>query len=318
MQTLINIEDLTKEHYKGQLLKDVNLGKYNTWHVGGKADYVYKPDSISDLQTFLRVVYSTNQAIKFCFLGLGSNILIRDGGFRGIVILTNANKNSDLSELQIDKDNSITAGAGVTCAKLARVLADNKHPIGAFWSGIPGTIGGALAMNAGCYGHETWEFVEKVAVLDNQGNSYELYPKDFKISYRHIELINKEILESREFWFTKVWLKLPLDANTCGRSQIKDLLNKRAESQPIGSFSGGSTFKNPEGNYAAKLIQEAGLKGYAIGGAKVSTKHANFIINDKTATADDIEKLIKYIKLKVFEKYSVELEPEVKIIGELL
>lgn len=325
MQSTINIENIINSEYKGQLLRDVNLAKYNTWHVGGKADYVYKPNSIQDLKKFIGNVYQLNQNIQFYFLGLGSNILIRDGGFRGIVILTNANKNSDLSELAVldsfndePSEKIITAGAGVTCAKLARVLADHQHPGGAFWAGIPGTMGGALAMNAGCYGHETWEYVKKVEVIDCFGNSYILSPTDFNISYRHIELANKNLLKSSQYWFTKAWLNLPYNDDTCGRQQIKELLQKRSESQPIGLFSGGSVFKNPEGNFSAKLIQDAGLKGFSIGGAKVSTKHANFIINDKTASAEDIEQLIKHIKKVVYDKYTIELEPEVKIIGESL
>lgn len=311
--TEVNLkQDITKIETKGELLPNLNLSKYNTWHVGGQVDYAYKPRDLADLQLFFKQLYIIDPEINITWLGLGSNVLIRDGGLSGVLILSNAGKNGGLNNLSLLEPGQVYVGAGVPCAKLAKFLADAKFPIGAFWAGIPGTMGGALAMNAGCYGYETWEFVKKVQVLTRKGELLDLYPEDFKISYRHLESKNN----IGEFWFVNAWLELPEDTELCGRQEIKKLLNKRSSSQPIGLFSGGSVFKNPEGDYSARLIEQAGLKGYKIGGASISEKHANFIINDKTATAADIEQLILYVQAEVFNKFNIKLEPEVKLMGE--
>lgn len=308
--------DVLLQEFSDNLQKDVSLAKYNTWRVGGKADYVFKPRNLSDLQNFLKALSHHAFKPNILWLGLGSNVLIRDGGYRGVIVLTNSGKDSGLNSLEL-RDNNVIVGAGVPCAKFAKFLADNNYPAGAFWAGIPGTMGGALAMNAGCYGHETWEYVKGVTMMSRDGEMLNLTTNDFNISYRHTELRDPE-LKTKELWFTSASLSLPHNEELCGRQEIKQLLKKRNDSQPIGLFSGGSVFKNPEGNYSARLIEEAGLKGYQIGGAMVSSKHANFIVSDKTATAENIEQLMLQVQKQVAERFNINLEPEVKIIGEHL
>lgn len=343
---IINLINNKNSKYNHRLFKNYLLNKSNTWHVGGKADLVFKPNDILDLQSFLKDLYQINKNIDIYWLGLGSNVLIRDGGIRGLVILTSINKNQGLNNLfildnnnfnkyQFDNfcnfsdfskfdyghefENLIICGAGVPCSKLAKFLVKNHFANGAFWAGIPGTMGGALAMNAGCYGDETWSYVKFVEVINKKGDIYLLSKKDFEIAYRKIKLRSNNILETNNnFGFLNAYLSLEKNYNIDGNLEIKKLLKTRTEAQPIGKLSCGSVFKNPANNYSAKLIQDSGLKGYKIGGAMVSDKHANFIINDKTATANDIETLINYIQQAVQEKTGITLEPEVKIIGEKL
>jgi UDP-N-acetylmuramate dehydrogenase len=314
-----DITDLAAK-YNERLVQNLMLNKFNTWHVGGPADLVYNPKNIKELQSFLADLYQIADKVPICFLGLGSNVLIRDRGIRGIVVFTN--NDQGLCNLEIISDKNygqvISCEAGVPCAKLAKFLAKHDYPVGAFWSGIPGTMGGALAMNAGCYGHETWEYVVGVEVIDRMGKLIKLTPSDFDISYRTVKIKNTLNLSDNpsEFWFVRAILKLPEDKSISGLQEIKNLLHKRSVDQPIGLFSGGSVFRNPTGNYAAKLIDQAGLKDSAIGGARVSNKHANFIINDKTSTAKDIEMLIERVEQTVFEKFGIKLKPEVIILGE--
>jgi UDP-N-acetylmuramate dehydrogenase len=310
----INLENFK---YKGKLEKNVSLAKYTTWHVGGFADFVFKPKNLQDLSNFLTQLYDLDKEISIHWLGLGSNVLIRDTGLRGIVILTNNGKEHGLNTLEMLNDSEfgevVHVGAGIPCAKLAKFLVDQHYNKAAFWAGIPGTMGGALAMNAGCYGSETWDFVVKLEVINRAGELKTIYPDDFDVHYRSITLREP----SEELWFVGAWLKLiksNIDADL-GRQEIKQLLQKRSSAQPIGQFSGGSVFKNPKGDYSARLVETAGLKGYRIGGAYVSEKHANFIINDKTATAEDIEQLIAYIQDVIFNKFNIKLEPEVKMLG---
>lgn len=311
------------DNFNTKLLQNVTLADYTTWHVGGKADFLFQPKNLKELQNFLQELVLIDKTIPIYFLGLGSNVLIRDGGLRGIVILTNSSSSIGLHKHEIISTRKfgkvIQCEAGVPSAKLAKFLAKSDYPEGAFWAGIPGTMGGALAMNAGCYGSETWEYVVQTDIIDRAGNIYELGPHDFDISYRSVKLKDevKTKLNIVEYWFLNAILRLAHDDSINASQSIRSLLQKRTSQQPIGQFSGGSVFRNPIGNFAAKLIDECGLKGVAIGGAYVSSKHANFIINDKTATAKDIELLITYVQKTVYEKYAINLEPEIRIIGEL-
>lgn len=311
----INVDNL---RYTGELEKDISLSKYTTWHVGGKADLVFKPKNLEDLKNLLSQLYAVDKNIDISWLGLGSNVLIRDSGLRGLVILTNSGKDHGLNTLEILEDAAfgdvIHVGAGIPCAKLAKFLVEHSYTNAAFWAGIPGTMGGALAMNAGCYGGETWNSVISLEVINRLGEVKSVDPSYFDVRYRSVTITGT----TEELWFVGALLKLPklLDCDaSIGRQEIKNLLQKRTSAQPIGQFSGGSVFKNPHGDYSARLIEAAGLKGYRIGGAYVSEKHANFIINDKTATAKNIEELIFYIQQTVFDKFKIKLEPEVKIIG---
>ena len=294
------VESIT---YRGQLLVDEPMSKHTSWRVGGTADNFYVPADLSDLQFYLA---SLAPETTVSWIGLGSNILVRDGGIRGVVI---ASLNA-LRSLELNADGSICAEAGVTCAKLAKFA--NKHGLtGAdFFAGIPGTIGGALAMNAGAFGGETWPLVERVVIINRQGQLVDRSAAEFDIGYRRVSQFAGE-------WFAAAYFRFAANASA-QKSDIKHLLQKRNASQPIGLPSCGSVFKNPAGHYAAQLIEASGLKGYALGDASVSTKHANFIISNTKTRAADIEALIGHIQFVVEQKFNVKMETEVRILGEEL
>jgi UDP-N-acetylmuramate dehydrogenase len=293
----------SEKEYLGQLLVQEPLANYTTWRVGGPAAQLYKPVNLADLSVFLKQLPPEEPLF---WLGLGSNSLIRDKGFAGTVILTQG----CLKELALIKENTIRVEAGVSCASMARFCARNSLSGGEFWAGIPGTIGGALRMNAGCHGGETWDFVIEVETINRQGEIRICKPEEFDISYRHVANLENE-------GFVSATCKLSPGDKTTSLALIKSLLAHRAETQPINEFNCGSVFKNPPGSFAAQLIESCGLKGFGIAGAKVSEKHANFIINyEGNASAEAIESLIQTIKSKVYEQKQVELKPEVHIIGD--
>jgi UDP-N-acetylmuramate dehydrogenase len=291
-----------QQHQHSVLLKNEPLARYTSWRVGGKADQLFIANSEQDLQQFLA---SLPKAESVTFIGLGSNLLVRDGGVKGTVIVMH----QALTTLEMDGE-SIYADAGVTCAKLARFSASNAKQGAEFMAGIPGTVGGALAMNAGCYGTETWQIVEKVKTINMTGEINIRQCEEFKASYRYLEMPVKDE------WFLGAWFRLNAGEIKESQQKIKQLLATRLASQPLNLPSAGSTFRNPEGNFAAKLIEECGLKGFIIGGAQVSEKHANFIVNVGNATALDIELLIKHIKETVAEKTGIALQQEVRVIGD--
>ena len=276
---------------------DEPLAKHNSWRVGGLAKVFFMPESVDELSIFLK----HNTLTPILFLGLGSNILIGNNGFDGVVVST-----KKLTELSVEQ-SSICAQAGVGLAKLARFANQNQQSGFSFFAGIPGTVGGALAMNAGAFGAETWQFVRAVKTIDKQGVLYTRAPKDFTIGYRQVlPLYTGEYFLSAEFYGKNI----PSNPD----STIRALLKKRNDSQPIGTASCGSVFKNPKPFFAGELIEKAGLKKHRIGGAFVSDKHANFIINDGTASPNDITQLINFIQQQVWTKFGVKLETEVKII----
>lgn len=287
---------------KGTLMFDASLARYTSWRVGGPADRFYIPVDLDDLQSFLQGL--TVDAPVY-FIGLGSNLLVRDGGVRGTVILMH----NVLTQLKVDGEH-IYAEAGVTCAKLAKFCARESKKGAAFFAGIPGTVGGALAMNAGCYGSETWDVVKCVLTIDRHGQLHTRAAAEFTPSYRHIEkLVADE-------WFVAAWFEFEAGDRDEAQAEIKALLAKRLASQPLNMPSAGSTFRNPEGDFAARLIEASGLKGFTIGGAQVSEKHANFIVNLGHATAMDIEMLIQHMQETVEAKQGVRLQQEVKVLGE--
>ena len=286
---------------QGTLLMNESMARYNSWRIGGKADRLYIPSSLDDLSAFLQ---SLDAEEPVNFVGLGSNLLVRDDGVRGtVVVLHNA-----LNRLQME-GNLIYADAGVTCAKLARFTAKQAKQGGEFWAGIPGTVGGALSMNAGCHGGETWDSVHRVLTIDLKGTVHERNATEFVVTYRHVEMpvVNE--------WYVGAWFNLAVGDPEVSEQKIKTLLAKRLETQPLNLPNAGSTFRNPEGDYAARLVEACGLKGHMIGGAQISEKHANFIVNLGNATAHDIEQLIDLMRDQVKEKFGISLQQEVHVLG---
>lgn len=298
-------EELQAAGLRGALSLDVDMSRYVSWRAGGRAQRMYKPADLEDLRTFLRLLPEDEPVMA---LGLGSNLLVRDGGLRGTVLLLH----SALNELRLEPDGTIYAQAGVPGAKLARFAAQHNLRGAEFFAGIPGTVGGMLTMNAGCYGSETWERVERAQVVDRKGNVGEHTAADYEIGYRHVAL-----RAGREEWFTGAWLRFWSGDGEVARREIKALLDRRMVSQPLSLPNAGSVFRNPPGDHAARLIEACGLKGRRIGGAQVSEKHANFIVNTGGATARDIENLIGEVQAVVRERTGITLHPEVRIIGEI-
>ena len=290
---------------RGELRFNEPMARHVTWRAGGAAARAYVPADLDDLAAFLR---ATRLDEPLLFVGLGSNLLVRDGGFDGTVVFLHA----VLGRLTFAEGGLIYAEAGVASPKVARFAANHGLAGAEFLAGIPGTVGGALAMNAGCYGGETWAIVDRVLMLDRRGNLRERRAGDFEIGYRHVGLrcASDEV-------FAAVWLRLPAGEGAASRGRIRELLEKRIASQPLQLPNAGSVFRNPPDDHAARLIEAAGLKGMAIGGAQVSEKHANFIVNpERRATAADIESLIERVQAVVREKFGVELLREVRIVGE--
>lgn len=289
---------------RGRLTPNASLADYTSWRVGGPADWLYIPADIDDLSSFLSQLPAE---ISVLWLGLGSNVLIRDGGIEGVVIVTQGALTS-ISELG---SQLVRAEAGVSCAQIARYTARLGLTGLEFMAGIPGTVGGALAMNAGCYGGETWRQVHQVETINRQGQRQKRRPSDYVIGYRSVKGPESE-------WFIAGEFLLSPGEKTRALNDIRVLLEKRNASQPTNLPNCGSVFRNPPGDYAARLIEQCGLKGKAIGGAKVSEKHANFIINEGDATASDIEKLIADIASTVLEQHGISLVREVCIIGRTI
>ncbi|HEX6692760.1 MAG TPA: UDP-N-acetylmuramate dehydrogenase [Burkholderiales bacterium] len=282
--------------------RDEPMAKHVSWRAGGKADRFFHPRNLDQLSSFLRTLPGGEPVL---FVGLGSNLLVRDGGYRGTVILMHsAELRPELSE------GRLRAAAGVAAPKVARIAATHGFVGAEFLAGIPGTVGGALAMNAGCYGSETWDVVDSVETIDRQGVVHLRKKGEFEIGYRHCRF-------PREEWFVSAFFKLPKGDGDASRARIKELLAKRIATQPLSLPNAGSVFRNPPGDHAARLIESCGLKGLERGGARVSEKHANFIVNPKgAACAADIEWLIQEVKRIVLDKTKVDLVPEVRIVGE--
>jgi UDP-N-acetylmuramate dehydrogenase len=276
------------------------LSEHTSWKVGGPADIFFIPQSRDDLSDFLKL----NHDKPITWLGNGTNVLVRDGGIRGSVISTK----KSLNKIKMEADNTCRVEAGASCMDLALFTEKNKLGPAAFFSGIPGSIGGALVMNAGSFGHETWDFVESVEVIDQTGTIHHLNPKDFKFSYRTVEF-------PFPLWFLSCLMQFS-DFEITTKSELKDYRDQRLKTQPLSEDTCGSVFKNPEKGHAGDLIERAGLKGHKIGGCSISTKHANFIVNEGRATSKNIEDLIKHVQKAVRKKHNIDLETEVRILGE--
>ncbi len=286
---------------RGQLHCNEPLSKHTTWRVGGPAMRLYRPADVADLAVFLSGVESDEPLL---WIGLGSNLLVADEGFSGTVILTLG----CLSELVRIGPERLRADAGVPSAKVARFAVHEGLTGIEFLAGIPGTVGGALAMNAGAWGAETWDFVCRVKTIDRSGQIRDREPGDFKVGYRSVQGPPGE-------WFVAAEFRLAPGDPEVGAVWIKELLARRAATQPTGSANCGSVFRNPPGDHAARLIDSAGLKGFGIGGAMVSDKHANFIINRGDAKAADLIALIDHVRDVVEQQHGIRLIPEVHRVG---
>jgi UDP-N-acetylmuramate dehydrogenase len=286
---------------RGKLMLDEPMARHTSWRLGGPADSYYVPADLADLQQFLAQLDPDTELL---WVGLGSNLLVRDGGFRGQVI---APLNA-LKQIDLQLDGELYAECGSSCARLAK-YCQKKGLAGAdFFAGIPGTVGGALAMNAGAFGGETWTAVQQLIMIDRQGRLHQREVDEFEVGYRHVRLPQAE-------WFAAALFRFEARAGD-EESNIRQLLRQRNATQPIGEPSCGSVFKNPPGQHAAQLIEAAGLKGHRLGSARVSDKHANFIISDAATRAADVEALIDHVRERVAVQFDVRLESEVRIVGE--
>ncbi|HSD99745.1 MAG TPA: UDP-N-acetylmuramate dehydrogenase [Burkholderiales bacterium] len=307
---------------RGELRRREPMAGHVSWRAGGTAEAAYFPADLDDLVNFLR---SMPVGEPVYMTGLGSNLLVRDGGLRGTVIFTHR----ALRDIRLDHLGALGGGvyaeAGVACPKVARYAAMNDLVGAEFLAGIPGTVGGALAMNAGCYGGETWDIVAHVLTVDRAGKTRARTREDYEIDYRHVRLKGEgggrteededDQGDRSEEWFVATSFRLKRGSGADSRRKITELLRQRIATQPLGEPNAGSVFRNPKGVYAARLIEDCGLKGRAIGNAMISDKHANFIVNRGGARAADIEALILLAEHSVREKFGIVLEREVRIVG---
>lgn len=287
---------------RGVLLRDEPMARHTTWRVGGPADRFYQPADLQDLVAFLGRLPQDEPLV---WVGLGSNLLVRDGGIRGTVIATAGL----LGSIEQIDATTVRVEAGVSCAKVARFCARLGLTGAEFLAGIPGTMGGALAMNAGAFGGETWPLVGQVETVDRHGELRTRRPADYRVGYREVHGPVGE-------WFVAALLQLAIGDTEAASARIRELLDKRSASQPTQQPNAGSVFRNPAGDYAARLIESCGLKGRCVGGACVSEKHANFIVNAAGASAADIESLIGEVAATVARERGVKLECEVHVVGE--
>ena len=288
---------------RGEMRLEESMSSHTSWKAGGNAQRFYRPADTQDLIEFLKQV-PEDEALAW--VGLGSNLLVRDGGFDGTVIHTRG----CMTDMKDIDETHFVAEAGTSCAVAARHAA-RKGLVGLeFFAGIPGTVGGALAMNAGAFGTETWERVAYVEMVNRKGEVIKRLPEEFDVAYREVGM------PIEDEWFLSACFELEAGDTEQAQQKIKQLLDKRSASQPIGLASCGSTFRKPKNDFAARLIEQSGLKGACVGDACVSEKHANFVINQGKASATDIEQLVEKIETTVLAKTGVKLEREFHIIGK--
>lgn len=288
------------DQHRGELRIDEPLSRHTVWGIGGPAKRFYRPVDIQDLAEFMTNLPDDEPIF---WLGLGSNVLVRDRGIDGTVIATDA-----LDAIEIVEGTRVRVEAGVACPKVAKFCAARQLSGSEFFAGIPGSVGGALAMNAGAFGGETWDLVESVQSIARDGRLRRRTGNEYAIGYRSVEGPGEE-------WFTAAQLRLSKDEDGTAALRIRELLRSRAQTQPMGTRNCGSVFRNPPGDYAARLIEASGLKGERVGNAVVSEKHANFIINTGGASAADVESLIARVAKRVAADSGVRLVREVRIVG---
>ena len=289
-------------HVQGELRLDESMSRHTSWRAGGPAETFFIPASLEDLSTFLA---GLDKDTPVFWHGVGTNLLVRDGGLPGVVV----SATRILRQLEQVDRYAVRAGAGLPCTQLAKQCIRWELGPSEFFAGIPGTVGGALAMNAGAHGGETWERVESVRTIDRAGEIHERSPAEYSVGYRSVTGPANE-------WFIEATFRFEPDV-VPSMETMKAMLERRKATQPLGLPSCGSVFRNPPGDHSARLIEAAGLKGYRIGGAEVSAKHANFIINRGDASATDIEELIEHVRQTVLDVHGVELQHEVRIVGEV-
>ena len=292
---------ISSTEIRGKLECDVPMAPYTTWRAGGCADRVFWPADKSDLAAFMATL-AEDEAVYY--IGLGSNLLIRDGGLDGTVIMLH----TSLTEWQSRGNSVLYLESGIPCAKAAKIATKQGLTGLEFFAGIPGTVGGALAMNAGAFGGETWPLVRTLTTCNRQGGITTQDADSFVYTYRHVDGLDGRCILGAEFALQPI-------EQLGDTSQIKALLAERARKQPLGAFSCGSVFKNPPNDYAARLIEAVGMKGKRNGGAIVSPKHANFILNEDNASAADIESLMWMVQTAVLDKFGIKLDAEARIIG---
>jgi UDP-N-acetylmuramate dehydrogenase len=305
----MNMTDVLRlTHLRGTLKAGESMARHVSWRAGGRAARYYAPADLEDLQGFLAQLPPEEPIL---FVGLGSNLLVRDAGYAGTVVMLHA---AGLHPQMLG--GQLYAEAGVAAPKVARFAARHAFAHAEFLAGIPGTVGGALAMNAGCYGGETWDLVARAVTIDRRGALRTRGRDEFELGYRHCALRDGRRLGEDE-WFVAAWLALQPGDGEVARGRIRELLVRRIAAQPLSQPNAGSVFRNPPGDHAARLIEACGLKGLARGGARVSELHANFIVNpERRASAADIEGLIHEVRRRVAERFAVELVPEVRIVGD--
>ena len=287
----------------GRWTKDYPMSRISSWHAGGSVEWLYEPACLDDLRTLFA---SADERIPFLFVGRGTNLLVRDGGVRGVAV-----KCDDTLDWIRDLDNdALEIGAGVPCPRAAKHSVDRALRGAEFLCGIPGTVGGALAMNAGCHGSEIWSIVRRVGAVGRGGDLLVLAPEDFSIGYRSVE--NRD---GSQLLFA--WAELALEPGDReeARAAMAAMMATRKRTQPLREPNSGSVFRNPPEDSAGRLIESCGLKGRAAGDAQISTQHANFIVNHGTASAADIESLIEQAQVAVRERAGIDLDLEVRIVG---
>ena len=289
--------------FSSTILEKTSLAEYTTFKIGGPADIIFIPENLTELQQAIKFIQA-NQ-IPMTVFGCGSNLLVSDKGIRGVVIIMTEKFNKVIIE-----GNLVKAQAGISVIDLSKIVVDNGLAGLEFAAGIPGSVGGAVFMNAGAYGGEFANIVHKVTTINALGELTEYERTKIAFAYRHsIFQDNRELILQVEF-------KLSMGNKAELLAIVQDLNTKRNNKQPLEMPSAGSVFKRPVGNYAGTLIEQAGLKGTCIGGAQVSEKHAGFIVNRGNATAQDVLNLIEHIHNIVWEKFAVKLESEIRFIGE--
>ena len=292
---------------KGKILSQVSLSRYTSLHVGGIADIMIYPATVQELQTVIR--YSRKHAIPYCIMGRGTNLLIKDGGIRGIVIKLSRCCNTIKVIETLKSRVSLTAGAGVSLRRLLNFAVKDSLSGLEFLSGIPGSLGGALAMNAGAQGKEMKDITDTITLLTPQAEVIEQHSGELHFTYRNLAL-------SRGTVILKAVLKMKQSTRSILLGRIEKINRWRRRVQPLNLPSAGSVFKNPPGQSAGQLVEQAGLKGFTLGNAQVSDKHANFIVNRGGATARDVLSLMDIMQNRVYQATGIQLEPEICIAGE--